>query len=197
MRFCEAPNCNQPVFGTCKQSRKGYCKSHQSLREDFDRRSITQRAIDKHNQSPKETRKINQREKTKVRSLIGSGGNVEMVEKDKVAKAELDLWFMVKMKESPRICENCGKDLSGLNDTDWKGSQHHILEKSIYKSVRTHSENHLVLGRWCCHPQFHTSMLNASKMPIFPEANRKVVEMLPLLKPEEIRRISEYYIIPT
>lgn len=55
MRFCF---CNQPVFGTDKKTGVGYCKSHQSMRSDFDRRSITQRAMAK------------QREKTKVRSLI-------------------------------------------------------------------------------------------------------------------------------
>lgn len=41
MKFCQAPNCSMPVFG------KGYCKAHQYLREDFDRRSITQKAMDK------------------------------------------------------------------------------------------------------------------------------------------------------
>lgn len=52
MRFCEHNGCNQPVFGTCKQSRKGYCKSHQTDRLDFNRKSITQRAIERHNANP-------------------------------------------------------------------------------------------------------------------------------------------------
>jgi hypothetical protein len=47
MRFCEASNCGQPVFGTCKKSGKGYCKSHQTMREDFDGRSIVQKAMAK------------------------------------------------------------------------------------------------------------------------------------------------------
>lgn len=51
MRICEVKDCNTPVFGTCKISRKGYCKRHQSLREDFDRRSLTQKAISKINKN--------------------------------------------------------------------------------------------------------------------------------------------------
>ena len=41
MKFCNANNCDNPVFG------KGFCKSHQYMREDYDRRSIVQRGIDK------------------------------------------------------------------------------------------------------------------------------------------------------
>jgi len=41
MKFCNAPDCSYPVFG------KGYCKSHQHFREDFDGRSIVQKAMDK------------------------------------------------------------------------------------------------------------------------------------------------------
>ena len=58
MRFCNASNCEQPVFG------KKYCKSHQHLREDFDSRSITQRGIDKHKKEQQNTRL-----KNNVRSL--------------------------------------------------------------------------------------------------------------------------------
>ena len=134
--------------------------------------------------------------KSNTRSLINTDANNKMIEQDKLSKAELDLWFMAKMKESPRKCQNCNKDLSNLNDTDWKGSQHHILEKSIFKSVKTHPNNHLVLGRWCCHPQVHTSMKNASKMNVFSLANEKVIEMLPLLTNYERCRVSEYYTIP-
>ena len=38
-KFCF---CNQPVFG------KGFCRSHQYMRPDFDNRSIAQKAMDKH-----------------------------------------------------------------------------------------------------------------------------------------------------
>jgi len=34
MRTCESPNCNYPVFGTDKNTGKGFCKGHQFLRTD-------------------------------------------------------------------------------------------------------------------------------------------------------------------
>lgn len=34
MRICEANNCIRPVFGTDKNTRKGYCMSHQWMRTD-------------------------------------------------------------------------------------------------------------------------------------------------------------------
>lgn len=58
MKFCKAPNCDTPVFG------KHYCRSHQHLREDFDSRSIVQKAVDK-----RKTEKQNTSLKNKVRSL--------------------------------------------------------------------------------------------------------------------------------
>ena len=58
MKFCNASNCSQPVFG------KGFCRSHQHLREDFDSRSITQKGIDKHKKQQQ-----NAKEKNSIRSL--------------------------------------------------------------------------------------------------------------------------------
>lgn len=46
-RKCTVDGCRQFVFGTCKKSRKGFCRAHQYLREDFDNRSIAQKALDK------------------------------------------------------------------------------------------------------------------------------------------------------
>ena len=51
MKFCNAPNCGFPVFG------KGYCRNHQYMREDFDRRSIVQRGIDRHKKEQEKKRK--------------------------------------------------------------------------------------------------------------------------------------------
>lgn len=41
MKLCAATNCSYPVFGKC------YCKSHQYLRQDFDKRSIMQKGLAK------------------------------------------------------------------------------------------------------------------------------------------------------
>lgn len=113
--------------------------------------------------------------------------------KPKEGQSELNAWFEDKMINSIPVCENCGKSLFGLNDVDWKGSQHHVLEKSLFPSVKTHPLNHLVLGRWCCHPQWHTSMLNASKMKIFPKAKGIVLVLFEFLTPREKSKISKYY----
>ena len=58
MKFCNAGACSSPVFG------KGFCRSHQHLREDFDSRSITQKGIDKHKKQQQ-----NAKEKNSIRSL--------------------------------------------------------------------------------------------------------------------------------
>ena len=86
---------------------------------------------------------------------------------------ELELWFRYHMINSEKKCENCGADLSNYNDKDWKGSQHHIIDKSGINgcpSVSTELLNHGVLGKWCCHSQWHTSYENAQKMPFFKVA---------------------------
>lgn len=85
-------------------------------------------------------------------------------------------WFKFHMINSKMKCENCGADLSHYNETDWKGSQHHIIEKSGVNgcpSVSTNLLNHGVLGKWCCHSQWHTSYANAVKMPFFKIAKER------------------------
>ena len=109
------------------------------------------------------------------------------------ADVDLKNWFKFHMINSKMKCENCGADLSSYNEKDWKGSQHHVLEKSIFPSVSTDLRNHVVLGKWCCHSQFHTSMMNASKMKIFNKCIEIVNSLRPLLTNIEQGKISEYY----
>jgi DNA-directed RNA polymerase subunit N (RpoN/RPB10) len=104
----------------------------------------------------------------------------------------LDKWFADKMT-SPRICENCGKDLSSLSDKDWKGSQHHILEKSLFTSVKTHVLNHLVLGRWCCHPVVTQDPEKIIEMRCFEKAKARVKAMRNDIIFTELRRIPYYF----
>lgn len=88
----------------------------------------------------------------------------------------LNSWFLFHMKFSKRVCENCDADLSRYNESDWRGSQHHIIEKSKINgcpSVATDIRNHGVLGKWCCHSQWHTSYENAKKMPFFKIAKAR------------------------
>lgn len=118
------------------------------------------------------------------------------------SKEEIDLkwWFTVKMKTSKRQCENCGQYLHNLNDNDWRGSQHHIIDKSKINgcpSVASNPHNHMVLGRWCCHPQWHTSYDNASKMPCFIEAKRRFELFKNDIAENEKRKIPAVFLNPS
>lgn len=102
-------------------------------------------------------------------------------------------WFAYHMQHSPMICANCKADLSNYDQVAWHGSQHHVLEKSEFPSVATHLLNHLPIGMYCCHGQVHTSLLNASKMRIFPMVCEIVEKLYPLLSWEERRKVPECY----
>lgn len=143
----------------------GYCQRHQYMRDDRDKRSPIQKHFDR------------------VRS-----GQAEVIG----VKNDLDKWFDIKMRTSKKVCENCGADLRHYNLTDWKGSQHHIFDKAIFPSVATHPANHGVLGKWCCHGQWHTSLENAEKMPFFKKSIERFLLFEPMI--EERRRIPDVYL---
>lgn len=164
MRSCSANNCCYPVFGTDKNTRLGYCKMHQSLRTDRDTRTVFQKHMDKMKESGKEV-KINE---------------------DDLAK-----WFEDGMKDNEKVCENCGKSLKNYNKNDWRGSQHHVLEKSLYPSVATNPINRLILGKWCCHHVWHQSWEKASQMKIFKKAVDIVRRLFPLLNQDEKRKLPD------
>lgn len=176
MRTCEAPEgCEYPVFSTDKKTRKGFCKRHAlKYRTDLDRRTIIQRAIAKEKALS-----------SKVRGLA--------VENKKDNK--LELWFLLQMNSNEKICDNCGKSLYHYNDNDWRGSQHHIVDKSPLNgcpSVATNPLNHIVLGKWCCHSQWHTSFLNASKMPCFTRAKEKFQLFKSFISESELKKVNPY-----
>ena len=87
MKFCNAPNCSYPVFG------KGFCRPHQYMREDFDRRSIVQKAMDNHKANPSKPKTTNIRPGTFVFPGIGAlevYGNVGIQCKTEEAAIELE-----------------------------------------------------------------------------------------------------------
>lgn len=106
---------------------------------------------------------------------------------------ELEKWFAYQMAVNEKKCQNCGMSLNSLREREWRGSQHHILEKSIFKSVMYHKNNHLVLGYYCCHPVWHQNMESAKKMKVFEIARLKVQALLPLLTSSELRRVKKFY----
>lgn len=134
-----------------------------------------------------------QKERNKIRSLNQLEGNKEMVDANK----ELKEWFAYHMANSPKVCENCKKDLSHYSEKEWRGSQDHIIEKSAVNgcpSVAAVLENHCVLGMFCCHGQKHTSNLNLSRMDIFPVLKERFKKFKHLIIEEERRKIPKIFL---
>lgn len=180
MRFCEVPGCASPVFGTCKVTRKGFCKRHQTLREDYDRRTILQKALAKQKGL-----------ESKVRGL----GSVQDEEKN-----ELELWFLMRMNTCKPVCENCGAAKYNLVDDEykkmWRSCQAHLLPKRHFKSLQTHPLNGMVMGSgfsgMChCHDDYDHDWERASKMKIWPEVIRRFKIMYPLITESEHRFIPK------
>ena len=71
----------------------------------------------------------------------------------------------------------------------------HLLPKKIFKSVATHPLNYLILGAGCgCHDKTHT-ISKFIKMKTFPLAKERILQMMPLLPTDELRRISNQLLI--
>ena len=148
--------------------------------------------IELKSKSKKEKKLAKQREQNKVRHLENSQDNIAANK-----QIELNEWFKYNCANSPKKCENCGKDLSNLNDKYWRGSQDHIIEKSEINgcpSVASELDNHCVLGFFCCHSQKHTSHLNLSKMPIFPLLKERFKKFEHLINEEEKRKIPKIFL---
>ena len=111
-------------------------------------------------------------------------------------QSELYLWFAKKMKESEPVCENCGCKINKYNQEEWHGGQAHIVPKSLFDSVKTHPDNHMILCRYgnFCHSLFDGSWLAAEKMPVFKIAKERFKKFEHLIAPEERRRIPECFL---
>ena len=105
----------------------------------------------------------------------------------------LEMWYKYFMVNAKKECENCEISLAHYNEADWLSSQHHILEKSIFPSVAGNLNNHMVLGKWCCHGQWHSSFHNANKMTCFGLAKLRVKKLIPFLQPEELNKLNDAY----
>lgn len=184
MRFCEFEKCELPVFGTDKNTRKGYCKKHQSQRTDYDRRSILQKAVSKKQKGLE----------GKIRGLINTDANTEMA----LRKFDEDLkeWFAYHMEHAPKRCNNCGASIAHYNMKYLHGSQHHIIEKHLCPSVATDLRNHVVLGFFCCHSQAHTSYANVVKMPVFRLMKERFELFKDCIAEEERYKVPECFLTP-
>lgn len=183
MTFCSIEGCKQPNFSKDKVTGKGYCKSHQHLKSTFDSRSITQRAIDKHNN-------VN----TKVRSLIDTEENKLVKNKAAEDFAKLQKFFAeaAKVISLKPYCMECGKVIS---QPFYRAATAHILPKRKeygFPSIACHPDNFLILGASCgCHSRYDRSWEDAAKMKVFPLAIEKFKILYPLIAKSERKNISE------
>lgn len=180
MRFCEYDKCNQPVFGTDKITKKGYCRNHQTKRTDLDRRSIIQKAMAKEKTIA-----------TKVRGIRAIEQDPEFAKQVVANNAKLQRWFEERRNELTGYCKHCNGETEKNSEKYWKYSICHILPKAYFKSVATHPSNFVELcyHQNSCHSQMDNKMLDLIDMNCFDEVVQKFVEMYPSIAPEERRRI--------
>ncbi len=134
-----------PVFG------KGFCKNHQYLRPDFDKRSIVQRAMDKQKGI---------KDFSKLKSLPENKAAI-------ISKTELDKWFdyVATVIKSDPHCWNCGEFIP---EQYYRHASAHIFPKAHFESIKTHPLNFLILGAGCgCHHDFDDSVDKACKMTVW------------------------------
>lgn len=168
-------------FGVCKDCADGKEKALIAGRCLFHYRLLRNKELS----AEKEKRKKSPPPIPKVKNII---------RKPDMYKEGLGFWFNYFMINAKKRCENCDASLEHYNEEDWRGSQHHILEKSIFPSVAGNLVNHMVLGKWCCHGQWHSSLLNASKMDCFYLAKSRVQRLLPKLTEQERNRVDEIFL---
>jgi len=162
--------CSYPVFGTDKKTGMGYCKNHQRLRTDLDRRTSAQKIMDK------------------IRE-----GKQQTPEKE---KSELEKWFEERRKEMTGVCQ-CGcKKPSQKNDNKYfKYSCCHIFPKAMFRSIATHKLNYVERAFWGgCHTNMDTGGIEKwTSFADWQDIKEKFYELAPELTDKE--RATKYYSI--
>jgi len=186
MRFCF---CKQPVFGTDKTTKVGYCKNHQYMRTDLDRRSIAQKAMDK-NKNIGKVRGLIKRQPT----IITPADLDERVAKEK--------WFRLIREKLTGTCQcGCGnpsskhdyKNIEGKTESHFRSSCCHIFPKAHFDSVKFHPLNYVERAFWGgCHTNMdNQSMDKWPNMADWDDIKAKFYILAPLLTDEE--RTSKFY----
>jgi len=107
-------------------------------------------------------------------------------------ETELQKWYAKIMQDEPGICWETGERIDKKDKLGWHGSVAHILSKSDYPSVRTHSLNYMILKMWGgIHGQYDASWEKAAKMKIWPYAIKIIRILYPLLTQEEKRKLPD------
>ena len=180
MRFCEVCQKN-PVWGTDKLTKIGYCKNHQYLRTDVSKETILQKALKK--------QKANalKKDSGKVRSIA-----IE-VKPPKDYQA-LENWFKNTRKKLTGRCQcGCNKPSSKFDDRYYKHSCSHVFPKAKFASVATHPRNFVERAFWGgCHSVMDdTSMGRWMGFADWENIKEIFHELAPLLTDEE--RATKFY----
>ena len=191
MRICE--RCNNPVFGTDKKTRIGYCKTHQYLRTDLDKRSIVQKAMDKAKKEPKrksgwfdikKQEEVLQVEEPKYKTSV------------QVVKEMDAFWKYAEgvIAKKP-YCWECGDYIS---PNDYRAATAHIFPKKKFESIAANKWNFLVLGARCgCHEKSHRLDL-FSQMKVFPTAINRYLKFGDLItEKHKYKELFIKYALPT
>jgi hypothetical protein len=170
MKFCNAPNCNNPVFG------KGFCRNHQYKREDFDKRSIVQKAIAKH----------------KEKKQFIAPERLDKVFENVINAIEPQWeWFKERRKLMTGICQHCGGKTCKDDDAKFHYSIAHVLPKAYFKSIATHHENWIELCYYgnSCHSNYDSHMIDLTELNCWSSVIDKFIAMYPSIDKSERRRI--------
>jgi len=171
MRLCS--NChNQPVFGTDKLTKLGYCKGCQYKRTDLDRRSITVKGLEKAKKKAGlfDGSKVNAFELDEIGQFSSGISVMDEAEIEAIRKEEMAAFWEnaeTVIKKTGSKCWECGDIIS---PKDYRSASAHIFPKSLFPSISSNEYNLLILGARCnCHNLSHR-LDTFSQMKVFPTA---------------------------
>jgi hypothetical protein len=134
MRICTVDDCSQPVWGTDKKTRTGYCKGHQFKRTDLKK------------QEYKPQKKIDRKSKRIPYHKIewGFTSQVDLF---------MDLWEKSRNEHGIVVCKYSGHQLNGYETAmdRWLCCFGHLIPKKNYPLFKLNPENIRVIL-----PEFHS-----------------------------------------
>lgn len=111
-------------------------------------------------------------------------------------ESDLDKWFSEiedrHFSSGFGICMETGDSIPRAYA---RAATAHLLPKKIFKSVATHPLNYLILSAANgSHDKTHR-IDKFIKMKIWPQAKERILQMIPLLPTDELRRISNQLLV--
>jgi hypothetical protein len=187
MRTCCLPNCIYPVFGTDTNTKKGYCKNHQSFRTDLKRSSLFPKK-----QKPKITTIKSKKEQIEKFARIARmkyGFDPYQWGFDNELEMFTDIWMRSNKKSVIS-----GRDLQYLISSDlWYSCFAHILNKNHFKLYKLNPDNIMLI-----HPYEHylidhgTLKERIEYMEVYPETDFNIFYDKKNILKEEYNKIIKY-----